>query len=303
MTPPERTPPEKVPPERTLHETLAAARQRLVAAGIAEGEAAIDVDVYARTILGWDRVHLLTELQSPPPAALEPRFSEWLSRREQKEPSAYIIGSREFWGLHFEVSPAVLIPRPESEFIVEEALACINGNSAPRIADVGTGSGCIGISIAHTVPRARVVATDISGGALQVARRNATRNGVADRIHFVETSYMDGLEGPFDIITSNPPYVKEQDRQYVSRAVVRYEPHVALFGGDDGLSGVRAVLEGARSCLAPDGWLIFEFGLGQDDEVSELVAAYAEYRLDRIRADLQGIPRTAVVQRRPLFVI
>jgi len=280
----------------TLHETLAAARRRLVAAGIAEDEAAIDVDVYARTILGWDRVRLLTEQHAPSPPALEPRFSEWLSRREQKEPSAYIIGRREFWGLHFEVCPAVLIPRPESEFIVEEALAVVNGNHAPRIADVGTGSGCIAVAIAHTMPGARVVATDISGDALAVARRNAQRNGVADRVRFVETSYMDGLDGPFDVITSNPPYVKEQDRQYVTRAVVRYEPHVALFGGDDGLSGVRAVLEGARFCLAPRGWLIFEFGLGQDDEIGELVAGYAEYRLDRIRADLQGIPRTAVVQ-------
>jgi release factor glutamine methyltransferase len=284
------------PHETTLHETLAAARQRLVAAGIAEDEAAIDVDVYARTILGWDRARLLTEQQAPAPAALEPRFSEWLSRREQKEPSAYILGGREFWGLHFEVSPAVLIPRPESEFIVEEALALMNGNRAPRVADVGTGSGCIAVAIAHTVPDARVVATDISGDALAVARRNAQRNGVGDRVDFVETSYMDGIEGPFDVITSNPPYVKEQDRQYVTRAVVRYEPHVALFGGEDGLSGVRAVLDAARFRLAPGGWLIFEFGLGQDDEIGELVAGYAEYRLDRIRADLQGIPRTAVVQ-------
>jgi release factor glutamine methyltransferase len=285
----------------TLHETLTAARQRLVAAGIAENEAAIDVDVYARTILGWDRARLLTEQQAPVPAALEPRFSEWLSRREQKEPSAYILGSREFWGLDFEVSPAVLIPRPESEFIVEEALASMNGkaaggNRAPRVADVGTGSGCIAVAIAHTVPGARVVATDISGDALAVARRNAQRNGVGDRVDFIETSYMDGIEGPFDVITSNPPYVKEQDRQYITRAVVRYEPHVALFGGEDGLSGVRALLDAARFRLAPGGWLIFEFGLGQDDEISELVAGYAEYRLDRIRADLQGIPRTAVVQ-------
>jgi release factor glutamine methyltransferase len=282
----------------TLHETLAVARQRLVAAGIAAAEAAIDVDVYARTILGWDRVRLLNEQQEPAPAALEPQFSEWLSRREQKEPSAYILGVREFWGLEFEVSPAVLIPRPESEFIVEEALVRLNGGSAPRVADVGTGSGCIGVSIAHSAPGARVVATDISGDALQVARRNAKRNGVADRVRFVETSYMDGIDGPFDVITSNPPYVKEQDRRHVSRAVVRYEPHVALFGGDDGLTGVRAVLEGARFRLAPGGWLIFEFGLGQDDEVGELVASYAEYRLDGIRNDLQGIPRTALVQRR-----
>jgi release factor glutamine methyltransferase len=281
----------------TLQETLAAARQRLVAAGIAADEAAVDVDLYARTILGWDRVRLLTEQQGPPPAALEPRFSEWLARREQKEPSAYILGAREFWGLEFEVSPAVLIPRPESEFIVEEALARLDSRGTPRVADIGTGSGCIGIAIAHTAPHARVVATDISGDALQVARRNARRNGVSDRVHFVETSYMEGLEGPFDVITSNPPYVKDQDRRFTSRAVVKYEPHVALFGGEDGLSGVRAVVDAARFRLAQGGWLIFEFGLGQDDEVAELVGRYPEYRLDGIRNDLQGIPRTALVQR------
>lgn len=281
----------------TLHDTLAAARERLVAAGINADEAAVDVDVYARTILGWDRVRLLAERHGPAPDALEPRFSEWVARREQREPSAYILGSREFWGLDFEVSPAVLIPRPESEFIVEEALARLDRDGAPRIADVGTGSGCIGVAIAHTVPGARVVATDISRDALQVARRNAHRNGVASRMHFVHTSYMDGLEGPFDVITSNPPYVKEEDRHFTSRAVVKYEPHVALFGGDDGLSGVRAVLDAGRTRLAPGGWLIFEFGLGQDEEVGELVAACPEYTLDSIRNDLQGIPRTALVRR------
>jgi release factor glutamine methyltransferase len=281
----------------TLQEVLSAARQRLVDAGIAAHEAAIDVDVYARTILGWDRARLLADQQLAAPAALEPRFSEWLARREQKEPSAYILGVREFWGLEFEVSPAVLIPRPESEFIVEEALARLDGLPSPRIADVGTGSGCIGVSLARSAPRARIVATDISGDALQVARRNAVRNGVADRVRFVQTSYMDAVEGPFDVITSNPPYVKDADRQFTSRAVVKFEPHVALFGGEDGLGGVRALLESARTRIAAGGWLIFEFGLGQDDEVAELVAGYPEYTLASIRNDLQGIPRTALVQR------
>jgi release factor glutamine methyltransferase len=281
----------------TLHDRLSAARARLVAAGIAAEEAHVDIDLYARTILGWDRARLLTELRGPAPAALEPRFSEWVARREQKEPTAYIVGTREFWGLDFEVSPAVLIPRPESEFIVEEALTHARTVTSPRIADVGTGSGCIAVALAHTLPDARIVATDISRVALHVARRNAERNGVAGRMRFVETSYMDGLGGHFDVITSNPPYVKEQDRKFTSRAVVKYEPHVALFGGHDGLTGVRAVLDAARIRLVPGGWVIFEFGLGQDDEITELVGSYAEYRLDRIRDDLQGVPRTAIVQR------
>jgi len=280
----------------TLHDTLAQARSRLEAAGISSEEAAVDVDLYARTILGWDRARIVTELRAPAPDALEPRFSEWITRRARKEPTAYIVGTREFWGLDFDVSPAVLIPRPETEFIVEEALARLRNAPAPRVVDVGTGSGCIGIAIAHELPRARIVATDISADALTMARRNAQRNGVADRIEFVETSYLDRVSGPFDAIVSNPPYVKEHDRNYLDRAVVKYEPHVALFGGEDGLSGVRAVLDAARTRVARGGWIIFEFGLGQDDEVREVVAGYPEYRLDTIREDLQGIPRTAIVQ-------
>jgi len=268
----------------------------LVAAGIAPDEAAIDVDLYARTILGWDRAQLLTALQAPAPDALEPRFSEWITRRTRKEPTAYIVGWREFWGLEFEVSPAVLIPRPETEFIVEEALTQLREYETPRIADVGTGSGCIGIALARELPRARVVATDISAVALEVARRNAQRNGVSDRVEYIETSYLDNVNGPFDAIVSNPPYVKERDRAFTERPVVKYEPHVALFGGDDGLTGVRSVLDAARTRLAPKGVAIFEFGLGQDDEVSDLVRSYGTFRLLHIKEDLQGIPRTAVVQ-------
>ena len=280
----------------TLHDTLAQARSRLVAAGIAPDEAALDADLYARTILGWDRARLLTELQSPAPAALEPRFSEWVTRRAQREPTAYIVGVREFWGLDFFVSPAVLIPRPETEFIVEEAIQRLRDAPSPRVADVGTGSGCIAVSIAHQLPRAQVTATDISGVALDVARANAERHAVADRVTFVETSYLDGIAGRFDAIVSNPPYVKDVHRALVDRAVVKYEPHVALFGGADGLSGVRAVLDAAGTRLTPGGWVIFEFGLGQDDEVRELVARYPRYRMLDIKEDLQGIPRTAVVQ-------
>lgn len=281
----------------TLHEVLAAARTRLVAAGIPADEAAVDVNLYAETILGWDRVRLLTEQHSPVPPGLNPRLAEWLARREQREPTAYIVGSREFFGLEFSVSPAVLIPRPETEFIVEEAIALAGNLPAPRVADVGTGSGCIGISLARMLPHARVTATDISPAALDMARANADRHGVADRMAFVETSYLDGVAGPFDVITSNPPYVKEADRKHVERAVVKYEPHIALFGGADGLEGVRALLAAAETRLAPGGWIVFEFGLGQDEEVREIVEAYPTYRVDRIRDDLQGIPRTALVQR------
>jgi release factor glutamine methyltransferase len=269
-----------------------------VAEGIAPDEAAVDVELYARTILGWDTARLLTERAAPMPAALEPCFSEWVARRAEREPSAYIVGHREFWGLDYLVSPAVLIPRPESELIVEEALARLRDAEWPRIADVGTGSGCLGLSIAHHLPTVRVVATDISHEALGVARKNAARLDVADRVSFLQTSYLDGVAGPlFDAIVANPPYVKDRDKPAISRQVIAYEPHVALFGGDDGLRGVRGVLDAATHRLRPGGWLIVEFGLGQDDEVGELIGGYPMFRLASIKEDLQGIPRTAVVQR------
>jgi len=287
----------------TLHEKLVEARARLVTAGIADAEASIDVDVYARTILGWDRARLLAERSGPTPAALEPTFSEWIARRERREPTAYIVGVREFWDLDFLVTPAVLIPRPETEFIVEEAVkllsAALNaGNYVSRriqIADIGTGSGCVAVSLAHEYPDCVVVASDVSAAALAVARANAVRHGVADRIQFVTASYLDGVPGPFEIITANPPYVKDGDKPALS-ADVRHEPDVALFGGSEGLRDIAGVLDAAAAKLAPNGWLLMEFGLGQEDDVRRLVSSQPRLRLRGVRSDLQGIPRTAMIQ-------
>jgi release factor glutamine methyltransferase len=289
----------------TLHEKLVEARARLVAAGIADAEASIDVDVYARTILGWDRARLLAERSGPTPAALEPTFSEWIARRERREPTAYIVGVREFWGLDFLVTPAVLIPRPETEFIVEEAVKLlpsadlkdgIRGSKRIRIADIGTGSGCVAVALAHECPDCAVVASDVSAAALDVARANARRHGVAHRIDFVTTSYLDGIPAPFDVITANPPYVKDGDKPALS-ADVRHEPDVALFGGTEGLRDIAGVLEAAAAKLAPHGWLLMEFGLGQEDDVRALVATQPRLKIRGLRSDLQGIPRTAMIQR------
>jgi len=281
----------------TLQDTLARARARLVTAGISDTEAALDVDLYARTILGWDRAKLLMEQVGAAPAALEPRFSEWVDRRERREPTAYIVGIREFWGLDFIVTPAVLIPRPCTEFIVEEALARMSrtGDSAPRVADIGTGSGCVAVSLAHAA-HCRVVATDLSSDALAVARKNAARHGVLGRVEFVHTSYLDGVPGKFDIVTANPPYVKDGDKPALSRDV-RHEPDMALFGGADGLRDIGGVLDAATSSLKAGGWFVMEFGYGQEDDVRALVSARSALRLDHVREDLQGIPRTAVIQR------
>lgn len=276
---------------------LAAARERLVAAGIRPDEAAVDVDVYARKILGWDKAMLLASLRDPAPARLEPRFSEWLRRRERREPTAYIVGTREFWGREFLVTPAVLVPRPETEFIVEEGLALMIGVAAPRIADIGTGSGILAVTLAAELPTATVVATDVSAEALGVALQNGERLGVADRVAFVNTSYLRDVTGQFDLVVANPPYVRDGDKRALSPDV-RHEPEVALFGGPDGLRDVEGVLDAAAAKLKPGGWFVMEFGYGQEDDVSRFVAARAALRLDHVRNDLQGIPRTAVVQRR-----
>lgn len=279
----------------TLHETLSAARARLIAAGIRSDEAAIDVDLYACTILGWDRAKLLTERASATPTQLEPRFSQWIARRERREPSAMIVGTREFWGLDFIVSPAVLIPRPETELVVEEAITRLRGLAGARIADIGTGSGCIAVSIAHELHAAHVVATDVSTEALKVASANAERHGVADRIEFVTASYLGGIDGDFDLIAANPPYVRDRDKPALTREV-HFEPDVALFGGETGLRDIEGVLDTAIAKLRPRGWLVMEFGFGQEDDVRALVEKRPLLRFEGVREDLQGLARTAVVQ-------
>ena len=277
-------------------DVLARARARLVAAGIQPDEAALDVDLYARTILGWDRATLLQNLRQPAPSALEPQFSQWVERREHREPTAYIVGSREFWGRPFLVTAAVLVPRPETEFIIEEALVLLRAFSTPRIADIGTGSGILAVTLAAEVPSADVTGTDLSAEALAVARQNAERHGVAARVTFVNTSYLDDVGGAFDLIVANPPYVRDGDKPALARDV-RHEPDVAIFGGPDGLRDVAGVLDAAVEKLTSGGWFVMEFGYGQEDDVRRLVDARPALRLDRIRDDLQGIARTAIIRK------
>ena len=284
----------------TLHERLAAAREQLVHAGINPREAAIDVDLYARTILKWDQARILLDYHEPVPTHLEPTFSEWIARRQRFEPTAYIVGEREFWGLDFLITPAVLIPRPETELVVEAAAEIVKRTmrgQSPRMADIGTGSGNIAVSIAHLLPNCTFVATDVSQPALDVARQNALRHGVAERIEFVCTSYLDGVNGHFDLITANPPYVRDIDKRGLSADVLQ-EPHVALFGGSSGLDHVEAVLSAAVRMLRSGGWLVMEFGFGQEDDVRERAGRHDELRIDHLRADLQGLARTVIIQRR-----
>jgi release factor glutamine methyltransferase len=280
----------------SLSETLAAGRTRLVAAGIEPEQAAVDVEVYARTILGWDTATLLANLRDPAPQSMEPRWSEWIARRERREPTAYIVGSREFWGRPFVVTPAVLVPRPETEFIIEEALALVRRIATPRLADIGTGSGILAVTLAAEVPTATVIATDLSADALRVAQQNAERHRVSARITFLKTSYLDAVPETFDLIVANPPYVRDSDKPALSRDV-RHEPDVALFGGPDGLRDVAGVLDAAVGKLTTGGWFVMEFGYGQEDDVRRLIERRPPLRLDHIRDDLQGIARTAIIQK------
>jgi release factor glutamine methyltransferase len=281
----------------TINELVHGARDRFVNAGISANLATLDAEVLARQVLGWDRAQFLADRNEKATSAFLLRYEPLVARRERREPVSYILGTREFWGLPFEVGPDVLIPRQETEFIVEEAIELVGKDSHPRIVDVGTGSGCIGIALAREIPAARVIATDLSKHALEVARRNAVRHNVDDRMTFVETSFLEGIEGGVDLIVSNPPYVPSVSRRGLTPEVRDYEPPVALFGGEDGLDGLRSVLEGAVAKLATGGWLVMEFGCGQDDCVTELVRGVEGLDVMKIRHDLQDIPRTVICRR------
>jgi len=284
----------------TLVEHLHDASARLRAAGVAESAAAFDAELLARHVLGWDRATMLARRSEPAPEMFLPTFEAFIERRARREPAAFIIGSREFWNLELEVTPDVLIPRPESEFIVEEALTVgrdVNPNGPRTIVDVGTGSGCLAIALAGEFPMARVVAIDISAAALLVAQRNAARHGVGGRVKFVQGHLLDPLRGTVDLVVANPPYVRRPDAPALQIEVARFEPPIALYGGADGLELLRPLIASASARLALGGALVLEFGFDQEDDVRALVAQQAALRLERFREDLQGLPRVAIIRR------
>lgn len=282
----------------TIHDLVQGARERFVNAGISASLAALDAEFLAREVLGWDRARFLADRHEKATSRFLLQFEPLVARRVRREPVSYILGAREFWGLAFEVGPDVLIPRPETELIVEETLALSGRDSSPHIIDVGTGSGCIAVALAREIPGARITATDLSAVALQVARRNAERHQVADRVTFVETNFLDGVETGADIIVSNPPYVPSVSGLGLTPEVRDYEPPLAVFAGDDGLEAMRSVAAAAARTLAPGGYLVMEFGCGQDDCVVALIDGIADLDLVKIRHDLQDIPRTVVCRRR-----
>lgn len=277
----------------TLQDHLTHARIQLSRAGVSTPD--LDAETLLRHALGWDRATLFARRHDPAPPWLAEAYAPLVRRRFDREPVHHILGGREFWGREFEVTRDVLVPRPETELIVEEALQ-LPGPRARDIVDVGTGSGCLAVTLAAELPESRVAAIDLSGPALKVAARNAQRHGVGARVACVEASFLRAIRpASVDLVVSNPPYVESGAAPALVPEVGRYEPALALFGGRDGLDALRELIASAPLCLRPGGWLVFEFGLGQDDAVRALASAERRLRLERIRADLQGIPRTAVV--------
>jgi release factor glutamine methyltransferase len=280
-----------------LHERLAEARDRFVRAGIPREEATLDAELLARHVLGCDRATFVTRTRDPLPSAFDRLYATLVERRINREPMAYILGHREFWGLEFEVTPDVLIPRPETELIVEEALAAMPARDAVRrIVDVGTGSGCLAIVLAIEFSSAQVTATDVSEAALSVAHRNCHRHHVTGRVSLVAGHLLDGVEHSADVIVSNPPYVPATEAANLQPEVADYEPAAALYAGVDGLGVIRQLLADAPPHLNDGGRLFVEFGLGQEAGIRE-EARRTGWTVERIRRDLQSIPRVAVLRR------
>jgi release factor glutamine methyltransferase len=281
----------------TLLDRIGQARDALIAAGIQPAEAHADAEVLARHALGWDRARLIARLRDAGPVDFPDRFEPLIARRLAREPVSQITGRREFWGRDFFVTRDVMTPRPETELIVEAAL----GDPAahvpnPTIVDVCTGSGCLAVTLAAEIPSARVFATDISSAALLVARRNAERHRVASRIRFSRADLVEGLTCRAHLVVCNPPYVAATDAAALPPEVREFEPHEALFAGQDGLDVFRRLLPAVAPMVRPEAPLIVEVGYDQHAAVSALAADYG-WRRQRMRKDLQGIVRTLILWR------
>ncbi|MGB7068821.1 MAG: peptide chain release factor N(5)-glutamine methyltransferase [Pyrinomonadaceae bacterium] len=222
------------------------------------------------------------------------RFLSYVRRRSDREPLQYIRGNQEFYGLDFEISPDVLIPRPETEIIVEIALKFLASSDRPTFCEVGIGSGCITVSILHNLPVAASVGLDISKEALEISRKNAITHGVDGRLDLRHSDIYSAVRDErFDLIVSNPPYVPARDLDSLQVEVREFEPHLALFGGSDGLSIIRSIAIDAPRFLRPDGKLLMEIGFDQANAVSELFSV-DHWAAVEIVPDLQGVPRTVV---------
>jgi len=253
----------------------------------------LEAEVLLAHVRGCQRILLYTAFDTPVADAERARFRALVKRRGEGEPVAYLVGSREFFSLPFAVSPAVLVPRPETEGLVVRVIDLCQGLDAPRIVDVGTGSGAIAVTAAKRLPRARVVATDISAAALAVAGDNARRHGVAERVEIVECDLLDDprAAGPWDVVVSNPPYVRDDEFDSLPRDVRLHEPKGALVAGPTGVELiVRLARQGAER-LVPGGWLLVEMGPNVAAAAEAAVAAVSGLGLEPTLKDVAGLAR------------
>ena len=247
--------------------------------------------------LACDRAYLHAHPERKLSADEQRRYEQALIERERGMPAQYITGHQEFWGMDLIVTPAVLIPRPETEHVIETVLAGVGRAPSPavlRFVDVGTGSGCIALALAKELPHAEIHATDISPAALEIAHANAARLQLENRIRFHQTDLLQGLDhGTFDFVVSNPPYVGESEADQVQLEVRKYEPRNAVFAGETGLEVIERFIPQAHESLKPGGWLVMEISGTIADRVRELLVGWNDVRITN---DLQGIPRVVAAR-------
>jgi len=260
----------------------------------------MNAELLLRFVLGCDRAYLFAHPERQLTEDEHGRYGAALAERARGVPAQYITGHQEFWGMDLIVSPAVLIPRPETEHVIETVLGLaksdLGAEPSPelRIADVGTGSGCISFALAKELPQAEIHATDISSAALEIARANAARHQLDARIHFHQADLLAGLSPPFNFIVSNPPYVGESEEDQVQLEVRQFEPRSAVFAGPTGLEIIARLVPQASKLLGPGGWLILEISGTIVDAVCDVLHAWRDVRVVR---DLQSIPRVVRAKR------
>lgn len=273
---------------------------RLKSAGNESAE--LDARLLVGAALGLDLTGMIALGARPVTEAESLRLEGYAARRLAGEPVARILGVKEFWGLPFRLSASTLVPRPDTETVVEFALEILRSlpiSGGARIVDIGTGTGAILLALLHEIPDAFGIGTDVSVDALRTARQNALHLGLEDRAAFVACNFAAALSGPFNLIVSNPPYIRSADLKDLASEVRDHDPHLALDGGRDGLDAYRALIPQAARLLGPGGVLVVEAGQGQVDEIETLMAA-SELRVERAaKADLSGILRAVAARKMP----
>ena len=277
-----------------LKQALQSAIQQLGQAQV--GSPRINAETLLMFVLGRDRAYLYAHGERVLSAEEILRYQQLTAERARGVPAQYITGHQEFWGMDLLVSPAVLIPRPETEHVVETVLELSQGRAGNiRIVDVGTGSGCIALALAKELPQAEIHATEISATALEVARANAARHQLAERVHFHQTDLLNDIAGmQFDFVVSNPPYVGESEKDTVEAQVRKFEPQIAVFAGETGMEVFAKLIPQALKVLSPGGWLVMELAFSSYDRVRQLLLNWSDLRFSN---DLQGIPRVVAARK------